>query len=49
MALEAETQAIVEQFEFSDDDVNKAVKEFLRQMGRCLTDSSLLNTPIPLT
>lgn len=35
MALEEETQTIVSQFEFSDADVNKAVKEFLRQMGMC--------------
>jgi hypothetical protein len=33
MALQAETQAIVTQFDFSDENVNKAVREFLRQMG----------------
>lgn len=35
MALAQETKAIVAQFEYSDDDVNKGVKEFLRQMGTC--------------
>ncbi len=34
MATLAEAaQAIVDQFEYSDDDVNRGVKEFLRQMG----------------
>lgn len=33
--LEIETDAIVEQFKYTDDDVNKGVKEFLRQMGTC--------------
>ncbi len=32
-ALVAETEAIVKQFEYTDDDVNKGVKEFLRQMS----------------
>ncbi len=36
MALEAETKTIVGQFDYTDDDVNKAVKEFLRQMGKFL-------------
>jgi hypothetical protein len=35
MALEAETKSIVKQFEYTDDDVNKGVKEFLRQMSTC--------------
>ena len=43
MALEAETQSIVQQFEYSDDDVNKAVKEFLRQMGMCSDEDSFCN------
>ncbi|KAL2262431.1 hypothetical protein VTK26DRAFT_1334 [Humicola hyalothermophila] len=32
MSLEAETKSIVAQFEYTDEDVNKGVKEFLRQM-----------------
>jgi hexokinase len=32
MALAAETKAIVAQFEYSDEDVNKGVQEFIRQM-----------------
>ncbi|KAL2198451.1 hypothetical protein P885DRAFT_67632 [Corynascus similis CBS 632.67] len=47
MALEAETQAIVEQFEFSDDDVNKAVKEFLRQMDEGLSKDGTSLSQIP--
>lgn len=34
MSLEAEAKSIVSQFEYTDEDVNKGVKEFLRQMGR---------------
>jgi len=34
MALAAETKAIVAQFDYTDEDVNKGVKEFLRQMGK---------------
>ena len=34
MALEAETKKIVAQFEYSDEDANKGVLEFLRQMGK---------------
>jgi hypothetical protein len=34
MALAAETKRIVSLFDYTDSDVNKAVKEFLRQMGR---------------
>jgi len=33
MGLEAETKTIVSQFEYTDEDVNKGVKEFLRQMS----------------
>lgn len=35
MSLEAETKSVVAQFEYTDEDVNKGVKEFLRQMGMC--------------
>lgn len=34
MTLEAETKRIVGQFEFTDEDVNKATKEFVRQLRR---------------
>lgn len=34
MALAEATHKIVEQFEFTSDDVNKAVHEFLREMGK---------------
>ena len=34
MALAGETTRIVSQFDFSDDDVNAHVKEFLAQMGK---------------
>lgn len=33
MALLDETKRITAQFEYSDDDVNKGVQEFLRQMS----------------
>ena len=33
MALAAETKNVVAQFEYTDEDVNKGVEEFLRQMG----------------
>lgn len=33
MALAAETKAVVAQFDYTDEDVNKGVQEFLRQMG----------------
>jgi hypothetical protein len=36
-SLELEATAIAKQFEFTDDDVNKAVKEFLRQLGKRFT------------
>jgi hypothetical protein len=49
MALETETQSIVEQFEYSDDDVNKAVKEFLRQAGTCLNSAFALGLLPSLT
>jgi hexokinase len=47
MALEDETQSIVEQFEYSDDDVNKAVKEFLRQMDEGLSKDGTSMSQIP--
>lgn len=34
MALVAETERIVAQFDYTNEDVNKGVKEFLRQMGK---------------
>jgi hypothetical protein len=37
MALEVETKSIVEQFELTDEDVNKATKEFVRQLRRSTT------------
>lgn len=40
--LEIETQAIVEQFKYSDDDVNNGVREFLRQMGMCGAGTPML-------
>jgi hypothetical protein len=42
MALAAETKRVVSLFEYSDNDVNKAVKEFLRQMGMCDPNSPRL-------
>ena len=45
MALETQTQAVVGQFDYSDEDVNKGVVEFLRQMcrwsQRCTADNKL--------
>lgn len=40
MALEVETKKVVSQFDISDQDVNAATLEFLRQMGK-------LETPPP--
>jgi len=34
MALAAETKNVVAGFEYTDEDVNRGVQEFLRQMGR---------------
>jgi hexokinase len=34
MALAAETRSIVAQYDYTDEDVNLGVKEFLRQMGK---------------
>ena len=33
MSLEAETKSVVAQFDFTDEQVNQGVKEFIRQMG----------------
>jgi hypothetical protein len=43
MALEAETKRIAALFEHSDEEVNKEVQEFLRQIGECL--ETTLNFP----
>ncbi|KAH7185466.1 uncharacterized protein B0J16DRAFT_132835 [Fusarium flagelliforme] len=40
MALADESNRIVEQFEFPDEDLNRHVKEFLRQMGMLLYRST---------
>jgi len=37
MALETETKNIVAKLDYSDDDVNNGVKEFLRQMRKAGT------------
>jgi hexokinase len=42
MALAEETKSIVAQFNYTDEDINKGVKEFLRQMGMCLDPGSAL-------
>ena len=34
MALAAGTKSVVAQYDFPDEDVNKSVKEFLRQLGK---------------
>lgn len=35
MSLEVVTQSVVDQFEYSDENVNKGVQEFLCQMSMC--------------
>jgi hypothetical protein len=40
--LEIQTDVIVEQFKYSDDDVNNGVREFLRQMGMCCAGAPTL-------
>lgn len=44
MALEAETKAIVSQFDYPDHELNMGVLEFLRQMSKlafpCVTASA---------
>ncbi|TLD22140.1 hypothetical protein PspLS_08174 [Pyricularia sp. CBS 133598] len=47
MPLEAETKRIVDQFEYTDDDVNKGVKEFLRQMEEGLAKDGTSLSQIP--
>lgn len=37
MSLESEAKSVIAQFEYTDEDVNKGVKEFLRQLGGCRT------------
>ena len=37
MALAEETKRITAQFEYTDDDVNRGVQEFLRQMRKIYT------------
>jgi hexokinase len=34
MALAEETKRVVDQFDFSSDDLNRHVNEFLKQMGK---------------
>ncbi|KAM7201895.1 putative glucokinase [Naviculisporaceae sp. PSN 640] len=47
MSLEAETKAVVAQFDYTDEDVNKAVKEFIRQMGEGLENEGTSLSQIP--
>ena len=47
MALVAETKKIVGQFEYTDDDVNKGTKEFLRQMSEGLQKDGTSLSQIP--
>jgi hypothetical protein len=35
MALIAEAKRVAAEFEFSDDDVNRSVKEFIVEMSAC--------------
>jgi len=44
MALIEETKRLVSQFDYSDEDVNKGVKEFLRQMSKSMSSEE----PVPL-
>lgn len=41
MTLQDETNRVVADFDFTDDDVNRHVKEFLKQMGMSFTSCSL--------
>jgi hexokinase len=43
MALEAETKRIAALFDHSDEDVNKGVEEFLKQIGMSIEDLLLLS------
>ncbi|KAL6858106.1 glucokinase [Amphichorda felina] len=47
MALAAETSRVVSQFEFTDDDLNRHVQEFLRQMGEGLEKDGTSMSQIP--
>ncbi|KAH8886775.1 hypothetical protein GQ53DRAFT_337350 [Thozetella sp. PMI_491] len=47
MALEAETKNVVAKFEYSDEDVNKGVQEFLRQMSEGLEKENTSLSQIP--
>ncbi|KAB5547225.1 putative glucokinase [Coniochaeta sp. 2T2.1] len=47
MALAAETKAVVAQFDYSDEDVNKGVQEFLRQMDEGLQKDGTSMSQIP--
>jgi len=47
MSLATETAAIVAQFDYSDEDVNKGVKEFLRQLGEGLEKDGTSMSQIP--
>ncbi|KAK4218991.1 putative glucokinase [Rhypophila decipiens] len=47
MTLEAETKAVVAQFDYTNEDVNKAVKEFIRQMGEGLEKEGTSLSQIP--
>ncbi|KAK0628207.1 hypothetical protein B0T17DRAFT_614159 [Bombardia bombarda] len=47
MALEAETKTVVSKFEYTDDDVNKGVEEFLRQMHEGLAKDGTSMSQIP--
>lgn len=47
MALAAETKSIVSQFDYTDEDVNKGVKEFLHQMGEGLEKDGTSLSQIP--
>ncbi|KAI0104378.1 putative glucokinase [Daldinia grandis] len=47
MALAQETKRITAQFEYTDEDVNKGVKEFLRQMGEGLEHDGTSLSQIP--
>lgn len=43
MALIEETKRLVTQFDYSDEDVNKGVKEFLRQMSKSMSSQKCLS------
>jgi len=47
MALEAETKRMVAQFEYTAEDVNKGVKEFIREMEEGLEKEGATLSQIP--